>query len=37
MGMKVVLTEGAEENFKLTTQGDLLLARGLVGWMEGNR
>ena len=36
LGMKVVLTEGAEENFKLTTQGDLLLARGLVRWMEEN-
>ena len=36
LGMKVVLTEGAEENFKLTTQGDLLLARGLVHWMEEN-
>jgi len=36
LGMKVVLTEGAEENFKLTTQGDLMLARGLVRWMEEN-
>lgn len=36
LGMKVVLTEGAEENFKLTTRGDLLLARGLVRWMEEN-
>ena len=36
MGMKVVLTEGAEENFKLTTQGDLRLARGLICWMEEN-
>ena len=36
LGMKVVLTEGAEENFKLTTPGDLMLARGLVRWMEEN-
>ena len=30
IGMKVVLTQGAEENFKLTTQGDLLLAQGYL-------
>ena len=36
LGMKVVLTEGAEENFKLTTQGDLRMARGLLCWMEEN-
>ena len=30
IGMKVVLTEGAEENFKLTTPGDLLLAQGYL-------
>lgn len=34
LGMKVVLTEGSEENFKLTTQGDLILARGIL---EGRR
>lgn len=30
LGMKVVLTEGSEKNFKLTTQGDLILARGIL-------
>ena len=30
MGMKVVLTQGSEENFKLTTRGDLALARGIL-------
>lgn len=30
IGMKVVLTPGAEDNFKLTAQGDLLLAQGYL-------
>lgn len=35
IGMKVVLTEGAEENFKLTTRGDLLLAQGILESRRG--
>lgn len=35
IGMKVVLTGGAEENFKLTTRGDLLLARGMIESRRG--
>lgn len=30
LGMKVVLTKGSEENIKLTTPGDLMLARGIL-------
>ena len=30
LGMKVRLVEGEEENFKVTTRQDLLLARALV-------
>jgi len=37
LGMKVVLTKGAEMNFKLTTKGDLLLARGLVALLEDKK
>jgi len=35
IGMKVVLTQGAEENFKLTTQGDLFLAQGYLESRRG--
>lgn len=34
LGMKVVLTRGSEENIKLTTPGDLILAQGIL---EGRR
>ena len=35
IGMKVVLTEGAEENLKLTTQGDMILANGILERRRG--
>ena len=37
LGMKVVLTKGSEINFKLTTKGDLLMARGLVSLLEDEK
>jgi len=37
LGMKVVLTEGSEINFKLTTKGDLLMARGLMALLEDKK
>lgn len=36
LGMKVSLTPGAEENFKLTTRGDLLLAQAVLWTRRGN-
>ena len=36
LGMKVTLTAGSEENFKLTTRGDLLLAQALLWMRRGN-
>lgn len=35
IGMKVVLTQGSEENFKLTTQGDMILAQGIIESRRG--
>ena len=35
LGMKVALTGGSEENFKLTTPGDLLLARAVLERRRG--
>ena len=36
LGMKVALTPGSEENFKLTTRGDLLLAQAILWMRRGN-
>lgn len=35
LGMKVTLTQGAEENIKLTTPADLAVAEALLQWRDG--